>query len=107
MQVHKMLTTIVNYTAESKAKSFCHDNYTDVVDCDTSKKRNSCGSCIFVGRNNQVSEQLLCAENIVEVAEVKTCGLCDGYKSVHRLYNQINPIKKWLLERTGFEFNHR
>ena len=102
-----MLTEIVNYTTESKYKSVKNDNYTDVIGRDTSKENGNCHSCIFIGDNDDVSAQHLCAKYITEIAEVKHNGHCDKCKPSWHLYNQINPIKKWLLEQTGFEFRNR
>lgn len=96
-----------NYTTESKYKSKHHNNYTDVVGRDTSNEKTDCHGCIFVGENEHVSKERLCAERMREIAEVKGFASCDKGKPYWKWYNQINPIKKWLLERSGFVFKNR
>ena len=102
-----MLNKILNYTTEPKQKSVLHDNYTDDMTRDTSKENGNCHACIFIGDNDWVSVEHLCAKHVDEIAEVKFNGHCDKCKPAWHWYNQINPVKKWLVEKTGFKFKNR
>ena len=93
----------VNYTAELKNTN----NYTDDVRRDTSKEKGWCSVCIYVGENRSVSEKPLCAESISNIAEVRNTGYCDKCKPRWFRLNQINSIKKSLLERSGFVLKNR
>lgn len=96
----------VNYTTELKNNTIHHNNYTDDIKVDA--PRGHCVDCIFVGENDNISKNRLCAETMTEVAELSNgFGHCDKLKSCYKWYNQINPIKKWLLEQTGFVFRNR
>ena len=97
----------INYTTESKSKSEHHNNYTDDVKRDNSQERGWCGACIYNGENEELSKRCLCAETMSEIAEVCSSGYCDKCKPAWYWYNQINPIKKWLIEQTGFRFKNR
>ncbi len=94
----------VNYTTESKYKSLHHNNYTDDMKRDTTNEKGNCHGCIFIGDNDHVSHEHLCAESMSEVAEVKANGYCDKCKPIWKWYNKVNPIKRYLLEKTGFVF---
>ncbi len=97
----------VNYTFEMKNNTQNHNNYNDDPRRDSSKEKGNCHSCIFSGENESFSKRRLCVETISEIAEVDGNGYCDKCKPAWHWYNQINPIKKWLLERTGFKFKNR
>ena len=101
---------MVNYTAESKSKAIHHDNYignvleTHNADCV------SCWQCIFSGKNKDIAivqDKLLCAKYLLEIAIVNGKGTCDSARSRFKRYNFVNPIKKMILERSGFDFNAR
>jgi hypothetical protein len=84
------------------------DNYTDDMKRDRSKENGNCVECIYVGENDSVSNSRLCAETMSRIDELSHgFGHCDKCKTCYKWYNQINPIKKWLLERTGFRFKNR
>lgn len=95
--------TMIVYTHKTKTS----DNYTDDIHRDTSKEKGWCHACIFTGENETLSKHRLCAETMSEIAEVNGNGYCDKCKPAWCWYNQINPIKKWLLEKTGFRFKNR
>lgn len=97
----------INYVCKNKAKTKHNNNYTDDMTRDTSKDNTNCYCCIFVGENDNVSNSRLCAESMDEISEVSGFGTCDKGRTRFKWYNQINPIKKWLLERTGFRFKNR
>ena len=100
---------LVNYACVHKSKSRYPDNYTlDMDMLDNPRKSNvTCRRCIFVGKNKKISETDLCAKYIDEVTNVNFAGTCSAGRDSSAWYNQINPIKKWLLERTGFVFRNR
>jgi hypothetical protein len=93
----------INYTCEFKTKH----NYSDDVKRDSLKERGNCHSCVFSGENEHFSKRRLCAETMSEITEVDGNGYCDKCRPCWHWYNQINPIKKWLLERSGFVFKNR
>ena len=97
----------VNYACENKANTKHNNNYTDDIKRDTSKEKGWCHACIFTGENENISKWRLCAETMSEIAEVEGNGYCDKCKPAWNWYNQINPIKKWLVERSGFRFKNR
>lgn len=95
-----------NYTAESKSKAIYHDNYTETHhgDCVT------CWMCIYCGKNQNIpvfQDNLLCAKYTSEIAIVKGKGTCDSARSRFKWFNFVNPIKKMILERHGFDFKAR
>ena len=98
---------MINYTYKSKSEAKHHNNYADCRHRDISKAKTDCHGCIFVGENEEVSKERLCAERMSEIAEVSGIAACDKGKPYWKWYNQINPIKKWLLELTGFRFKNR
>ena len=84
------------------------DNYTDDIKRDRSKENGCCVECIYVGENDDVSNARLCAETMSRIDELSNgFGHCDKCKICYKWYNQVNPIKKWLLERSGFRFKNR
>ena len=94
----------VNYATELKNNTIHHNNYV----CDMKDNGPHCVECIFVGENDHLSPRRLCAETMTDVAELENgFGHCDKFKSCFKWYNQINPIKKWMLEKTGFVFKNR
>ncbi len=98
---------MIFYTNKNKKETKHHNNYVDDMNRDRSNEKTDCHGCIFVGENEDVSKERLCAERMSEIAEVKGLASCDNGKPYWKWYNQINPIKKWLLERTGFRFKNR
>ena len=97
---------MVNYTTESKIKSIHNDNYTE-KSCGVYV---SCWQCIFCGKNKDLpvfKDNLLCAKYIKEVAIVEGAGTCESAKSRFSKLSFINPIKKWILEKSGFDFKAR
>jgi len=98
---------MIIYTMENKAKAKHNDNYTNDFKRDCSKDKVNCYSCIFVGENELVSQERLCAKRMNEITEVDAFGTCDKGRSRFKWYNRINCIKKRLLERSGFEFKNR
>lgn len=101
---------MTNYTAESKSKSFQHDNYIENV-LETQRTHCvTCWMCIFSGTNNTIpvlKDKTLCAKYISEIAIVNGAGTCDSARSRFKKLNFVNPIKKWILEKEGFKFNGR
>lgn len=96
----------VNYAIKFKNDTIHHNNYVDDIKADA--PRGHCINCIFVGKNDYLSLNSLCAETMTEVAELSNdFGHCDKLKSCYKWYNQINPIKKRLLEKSGFVFKNR
>ena len=95
----------VNYTTEGKTKSEHNDGY--VEDATQIYSDVNCHGCIFVGENEHLSKRRLCGKYIREVAEVQGNGSCRKARAYWHWYNQINPFKKWLLERSGFKFKNR
>ena len=87
-----------------KSEAKHNDNYVKRI---CSKNKIECCNCIFVGENDYVSQECLCAKYTNEVAEVNAFGSCDKGRSRFKWYNRINPIKRYLLERSGFEFKNR
>ena len=78
------------------------DNYVE------KSENNHCVNCIFVGDNDEFSNRRLCAETISVIPELSSgFGCCDRYKSCFKWYNQINPIKKLILKKSGFVFKNR
>lgn len=101
---------LVNYTVDDKSKVKQHDNYVDSVK--KSKKQNcvSCWMCIYCGKNEHLAvmqDKLLCAKYINEIAFVKGAGTCDSARSRFKWYNFVGPLKKMLLERSGFDLRAR
>ena len=97
----------INYVTKRKNKTKHHNNYNDDPKRDSSKEKGCCLSCIFSGENEYVSDRRLCAETMSEISEVFGTGYCSKCKPYWHWYNQINPIKKRLLEKTGFKFKNR
>lgn len=97
----------IEYVNKSKSETKHSNNYTDDIKRDRSKENGYCHACIFTGENEEVSKYRLCAETMSEISEVNGNGYCDKCKPCWHWYNQINPIKKWMLEKTGFVFKNR
>ena len=96
-----------NYTGENKSKLKPNDNYTEDMKRNISTENGNCHACIYVGENKDLSKHRLCAENMFAIAEVSGTGRCDKCAVYWKWYNQINPIKKKLVERSGFVFKNR
>lgn len=98
---------MVNYTVESKFNSKHFDNYTE----NSNNAKVYCHACIYVGdyvgNNERLARNHLCAKYIDEISEVKHCGTCDRALAAYKWYNQINPIKKWFLEQADFKLKNR
>ena len=101
---------IANYTAEDKIKAIKHDNYIDDVKKSKNENCVSCWMCMYCGRNKHVAvlkEKLLCAKYVDEIAIVKGSGTCDSARSRFKWYNFVGPLKKMVLERSGFDLKAR
>lgn len=101
---------MVNYTVESKSKAINHDNYIDSVFETHKNNCVTCWQCIFSGRNKEiviVQDKLLCAKYPHEIANVNGKGTCDRARSRFKWYNFVSPIKKFILKKSGFDFNAR
>lgn len=101
---------VINYTVESKSKSIHNDNYIPNVLEKNQTHCVTCWACIFCGKNVKIpvlKDKMLCAKYIDEVANVKGAGTCDSGRSRFNKLNFVNPIKKWMLEKTGFVFKNR
>ena len=98
---------MINYTVESKSKSKHRDNYTE----NSKDAKVYCHACIYVGdyvgNNERLAMNHLCAKYIDEISEVKHCGTCDRALAACKWYNTINPIKKLLLAQANFKFKNR
>ena len=101
---------MVNYTVESKSKAKNHDNYiSDVLETHKNDCV-SCWQCIFCGKNKEIKvlqDKLLCAKYLLEIAIVNGKGTCDSARSRFKRLNFVNPIKKMILEKSGFDFEAR
>ena len=95
------------FVLKKKSETKHHNNYTDDIKRDTTKENGNCHACIFTCENENISKRRLCAETMSDIAEVRAGGHCDKCKPAWKWYNQINPIKKWLLEKEGFKFKNR
>lgn len=98
---------MIVYTRKNKADVKHNDNYVYNIKRDCSKDKVNCYSCIFVGENELVSQERLCAKRMNEITEVDAFGTCDKGRSRFKWYNRINFIKKRLLERSGFVLKNR
>ena len=66
--------------------------------------------CIYSGRNKTIqiiSDKLLCAKYITEIAGVQGKGTCDSAKSRFVWFNFINPIKRLIAEKSGFDYKSK
>ncbi len=101
---------VANYTTDSKSKAVQHDNYIDSVRNTNKKNCVSCWMCIYCGKNKHlvvVQDKLLCAKHIDEIAIVQGAGTCDSARSRFKWYNFVGPLKKMILEKSGFDLKAR
>ena len=101
---------VANYTADDKSKAINNDNYVGTIPEEKKNNCVSCWMCIYCGKNKclpVMAKQLLCAKYINEIAIVNGGGTCDSARSRFKWYNFVGPLKKMLLERSGFDLKAR